>query len=215
MMPELSITVQPILDKLLDQFDIKVLYIPDFHVPKTKMKRIFLCTWHGEMEGDVHLGVRVDLTLVLAAISCCGVQQVQAPCVPRVLQLWILWFNWKLPNEVSLHSKVTTIGKSLWDSICVSYYFVHSINRWHLLTIPAPTLDTVQSFIRVGPHLDTPPLVWAEDLSAWADDHWWPRPLSRLLPHLLSRFLPRPMLGILWAVDPAYLDRTMWMISLF
>ena len=152
MLPGLSITysisVHPILDKLLDQFDIKVLYFPDFHVPKTKMKRIFLHTCHGEMEGDVHLWVCVDLTLVQTTIPRCGVQQVQAPCVTRVLQLWISWFNWKLPNEVSLHSKVTTIGKSLWDSICVSYYFVHSINRWHLLTTPSPTLDIVQSLPR-------------------------------------------------------------------
>ena len=179
-MPELSITVQPILDKLLDQFDIKVLYFPDFHFPKTKTKHIFLRTWHGEMEGDVHLGVRVDLTLILAAISCCGVQQVQAPCVPRVLQLWILWFNWKLPNEVSLHSKVTTIGKSLWDSICVSYYFVHSINRWHLLTIPAPTLDTVQSLPRALLELD---LTWT--LHLWSE-------LKTSLPELMITGGPAP-----------------------
>ena len=180
MLPGLSITysisVHPILDKLLDQFDIKVLYFPDFHVPKTKMKRIFLHTWHGEMEGDVHLWVCVDLTLVQTTIPRCGVQQVQAPCVTRVLQLWISWFNWKLPNEVSLHSKVTTIGKSLWDSICVSYYFVHSINRWHMLRTPSPSWILCTPF-RASLELELD-LTWT--LHLWSE-------LKTSLPELMIR----------------------------
>ena len=60
--------------------------------------------------------------------------------------------------------KSLPLGNLYETVLCVSYYFVHSINRWHLLTIPAPTLDTVQFLTRAFLELE---LTWT--LHLWSE----------------------------------------------